>query len=203
MIFVNMLKPNYRTPLEKATDAALAAIRNRPFSVRHPELGKMVKCQICQTRHRKNERKCGQVFTYRVGDYELLKENEEGNLVPDYRTCAPEGERPTMRQVMGAAAFSKKRFHPHPSKVKLLFIQRVREAFADAENFFKNNLNAIEDESLREKVQEFYDGQFEKNLQRARVVAARVIRRQRYFSDGRIRRQHHLSRRINQRRIER
>jgi hypothetical protein len=181
MIFVNMLKPNYRTPLQKAADAALATICNRSFSARHPELGKMVNCQVCRSRHRKNERKCVQVFTNRIGDYELLKEDEEGNLVPDYRTCVGEGERPTLKQVMGQAAFAKKRFRPHPSKIKLLFIEKVRVAFAEAEAFFKTNLTAIEDADLQLKIKEFYDSKSDEQLQRARVVAARQLRREHRF----------------------
>ncbi len=167
--------------LQKAIDAAQINIKNRSFFERNPQLGRMVNCQVCRTRHRLNERKCVQVFTYRVGDYELLKENDKGELVPAYRTCVEEGVRPTMKQVMGAATFKKKRFHPHPSKMKLLFIERTREIFGQ--------LGFSLDEPKSET--------FQKNLQRARVLAAREIRREREISDREYRRRADQARRIN------
>lgn len=59
-----------QTPESKAaSDQALAEIKNRSFSGRHPELGKMIKCQVCGLRHRKNERVCKQKFA--TGRYDL------------------------------------------------------------------------------------------------------------------------------------
>lgn len=165
----------------KVTLDALKTIRNRSFSARHPELGKMVNCRICGTRHRENERKCVQVFTYRVGNYEVFREDENGDLVPAYRTAVQPNEKPTMKQVMGRAAFAKKRFNPHPSKIKLQFIERTRKVFLD--------LGFDIDEKDKEK--------FEKNLQRARIVAARQIRKEREFSDREYRRRRDQARRIN------
>jgi hypothetical protein len=125
--------------------------------------------------------KCEQVFTHRVDhdNYELLKE-KDGQLVPDYRTATKEGERPTMKQLMGAAAFNKKRFHPHPSKIKLLLIDYTREAFT-ALGFPLDDTAA----------------DFEKNLQRARVVAARRIRKERRLRTRATNRQADKSHRIN------
>lgn len=42
-----------KTPLELAAEKALAAIRQRSFSGRHPDLGPMIKCGQCGLRHRK------------------------------------------------------------------------------------------------------------------------------------------------------
>jgi len=175
--------PFVTTPeLQAAIDAALAAVLNRPYAARNPQLGKMINCQVCRSRHRKNEKQCEQVFTHRVDhdNYELLRENDNGELVPDYRTCTKEGERPTMKQLMGASAFNKKRFHPHPSKIKLLLIEYTREAFT-ALGFPLDNKAA----------------DFEKNLQRARVVAARRIRKERRLRTRATNRQRDKAKRIN------
>jgi hypothetical protein len=166
--------------LRKAVEGFIQTSSTRTFSERHPELGKMVNCAVCGTRHRQNERKCEQVFTSRIGDYELFRENEKGELVPDYRTCIEPGTKPTKRQVVGAAAFAKKRLKQHPSKIKLLLIQKTRRIFEE---------HHFELDGTKE--------QFEKNLQRARVLAAREIRREREFADRKVRRQQDLSRRIN------
>ena len=172
---------NVSEELQKAIDIALGKIENRSFSERNPELGKMVNCKVCGTRHRVNERKCEQKFTYSVGDYELFREDENGELVPDYRTCMRPNERQTKRQVAGAAAFKGKRLKSHHSKVQLQFIERTRKVFLE--------LGFDPDEKDKEV--------FEKNLQRARVLAAREIRRERELNDRRIRIEQDLSRRIN------
>lgn len=73
-----------------AVSDAIAKIRDeiadRSFSGRHPELGKMVKCQICGQRHRSSI---------------VCKENV---IVPTAQT---------RKGVYGAAAFAKKRLKPH------------------------------------------------------------------------------------------
>jgi hypothetical protein len=141
---------------------ALTQIEDRSFAGRNPHLGKMVNCPVHGFRHRLNEfGKCEQKFTYRVGDYELYREDEKGELVPAYRTAIQAGEKPTMRQQVGAAAFAKKRFHPHYSKIKLLFIQRTREVFARM-GFDLNDKET-----------------FERGLKVARVQAARELRAER------------------------
>jgi hypothetical protein len=176
-----MIKINVVGDAQKAINAALFEIEDRPFSGRHPELGKMVNCRVCGIRHRVNERKCEQVFTYRVGDYELFREDENGELVPDYRTAVRPDKRPTMKQVMGRAAFAKKRFNPHPSRFKLVLIERTRIVF--------ERLGFPLDNKDKE--------QFQKHLQRARVVATREIKKEQELSDREVRRRQDLSRRMN------
>jgi hypothetical protein len=186
-------EPFVITPeLQAAMDAAIAAVKNRTYAGRNPQLGKMFNCAVCRSRHRKNEIACVQVFTNRVDhdNYELLKDDENGNLVPDYRTCAREGERPTQRQVVGAAAFNKKRFHPHPSKGKLLFIERTREIFLALDFPFQR------EEDAKETKEEFNET-FQKNLQRARVLAARELRSERHLRTRAKNRQADKARRIN------
>jgi hypothetical protein len=166
--------------LQAALTDATTAIESRSFSDRHPELGKMVNCRVCSTRHRVNERKCEQKFTYTIGDYEHFVENEAGELVPDYRTVPRAGERPTMKQTLGQAAFVKKRFNKHPSKIKLQLIERTRRVFLE--------LGFDLDETAEV---------FQKNLQRAKVIAAREIRAERELKDRAARRRADVSRRIN------
>lgn len=181
---------NVSAELQKAIATATELIEDRTFAARHPELGKMVNCPVCGTRHRMNERKCVQVFTYTAKDkdgllYQRLKENENGDIVRDYRTCAVEGTRPTRNQLSGsprAHNFGKPRFNPHLSKIKLQFIQRTREVFVQLGY-------SLEDDPKGEV--------FQKNLQRARVLAARDIRRERELSDREFRRRQDQSRRIN------
>lgn len=186
-----MIKINVLSPEDRAANAAFAALndaiaafeeerRFKSFSERHPELGKMINCQVCSSRHREHERKCEQRFTYTVDGFEYFVDDENGNKVPDYRTAIRPGERPTVKQQIGRAAFAKKRFHPHPSKIKLQFIERTRLVFA------RLGFDVDSDKAT-----------FEKNLQRARVVAAREIRREREISDREYRRQADQSRRIN------
>lgn len=175
--------------LQAALDDAEKIIQGRTFADRHPELGKMVKCQVCGTRHRKNEKKCEQVFTYRVGDFEIYRMDEKTNeLVPDYRTAVRPDEKPTKRQVSGAATFAKKRIHPHPSKIKLQFIERTRKIFEE--------LGFPLERGETEEVTDFKK-KFEENLQRARVLAAREIRVDRELKDRAARRRTDRSRRIN------
>jgi hypothetical protein len=143
----------------------------------------MINCQVCRSRHRKNERQCEQVFTHRVDhdNYELLRENDNGELVPDYRTCTKEGERPTMKQLMGAAAFNKKRFHPHPSKIKLLLINYTREYFVALGFPLERTEKEIEKNF---PTKEEFDKEFQKNLQRSRVLAARQADKARRINRG-------------------
>lgn len=181
------VEPKPLTPseeLQRTVAEALTVLERRSFSERHPELGKMVNCRVCSTRHRVNERKCKQVFTYRIGDYELYREDEQGELVPAYRTAMRPDEKPTKNQLHGApkmANFSMPRYHPHPSKIKLQFIERTRKIFLE--------LGFDIDEKNKEL--------FEKNLQRARVLAARELRSERELSDREVRRRQDQSRRIN------
>src|ERR1700733_2038246 len=184
-------KPFVVTPeLQAALDSAVATIKNRPSSKRHP-FGKMIKCHVCGRRHREVgettfvERrdpvgkktttveqvttKCVQKFTHVINGFEVLKEVEdaEGNktLVPDLRTFGTDGERPTLKQVVGSKAVAGKRIKAPPSKMKLLFIEKTREAFTDLG--FSTNKDLVN-----------LDGKeaFSKNLQTARQEAARRIR---------------------------
>jgi flagellin-specific chaperone FliS len=150
-------EPFAATPeLKAAIEAAIKGIQSKSYSERHQELGKMIKCQVCGRRHRASEIH-EQVFTYRVKDYELFREDENGKLVPDFRTAIRPDTAPTKRQVVGAAAFAKKRLKPHHSAVKLQFIERVRRIFTsmgfsldDEGESFQANLKIARKKAIRQ-----------------------------------------------------
>jgi len=79
-----------------------AEIADRSFSGRHPELGKMVKCQICHLRHR-------------------------SSIVCKERVLIPTAQ--TRKGVYGAAQFQKKRLKPHHSHQLLQLVQLTQELF--------------------------------------------------------------------------
>lgn len=89
---------------QKAAEIALAEIRDRSFSGRHPELGRMVNCQFCGLRHRENERRCEQVFTT------VVSRGPDEKIVLERR--APQ----TRKGVLGAAMFAKKRHRSHSNR---------------------------------------------------------------------------------------
>lgn len=137
-----------------ASVLALEELKRRSFSGRHPELGKMIKCQVCRLRHRDSQ-KCEQKFSKLWVEEDL----ETGEKTTVYAVAAqPKGteiphqisaQQPTENQIIGAAAFKGKRLNSHPNKRKLQFIELVRALVPD----------------------EFTD----EDLQRARKKAARIL----------------------------
>lgn len=208
--------PEFKTTLTPEQIAAAdLELRSRPFAARHPELGKMVNCQIHGFRHRKFEfdlvNGCVQKFTHTVKDkegrrYEQFREEvtppanegdaETTKLVPDYRTAMHPDRQPTMKQVLGAAQFAKKRFKPHHSKIKLLFIERTRKVFNEI-GFYLLDETSEKFRELTPDVQKLVQADFQADLQRARVIAARQIRKERRLNGREIRRRQDQSRRIN------
>ena len=172
--------------LRAAVAKAITTLKDRPYSERHSELGKMIKCHVHGFRHREFEfgtKPCEQVFTYRGknkhGKYAMYREDERGEEVPDYRTAVRPDEKPTKKQLIGAAQFAKKRFHPHYSRIKLMLIERTRVVYPQ----LKWTWNLIAAPVSK--------------LQRARVIAARQIRKEREIEDRQKRRRADQSRRIN------
>jgi hypothetical protein len=210
-------EPVFKTTLttEQAA-AATAELRGKSFSGRHPELGKMVNCQVHGFRHRQFEfdptTKCEQKFTHTLKDkdgrkYEQFREEvvpvdeekgvpESVTLVPDLRTAIHPDSTPTLKQVLGAAQFAKKRFHPHPSKIKLQFIERTRVVF-NTIGFYLLDETSDKFKELTPEVQALVQKDFQEDLQRARVIAARQIRKERRLSSRGGRRRQDQSRRVN------
>ena len=119
-----------------ASTLALGEIKRRSFSARHPELGKMVKCQVCQKRHR-DSIKCSQKFV----ELWIEEDLETGEKTTIYAISAqPKGvevphqisaQQPTLKQTVGAAALKGKRLHPHPNRRNLQLIETVRALLPD------------------------------------------------------------------------
>ena len=119
MIQINML-----TSTQAALVAEVAKFHrlqyNRSFSERHPEEGKMMNCPFCDLRHRvtKNAEKyatnCFQQFAVNPRTKEVM-------TTPN-----------TRKGVNGAAAFARKRFHPHRNAFTLLVLQRAGDLYAAA-----------------------------------------------------------------------
>jgi len=111
-----------------ASVLALEEIKRRSFSGRHPELGKMIKCQVCQKRHR-DSIKCEQKFVELWIEEDLEtgeKTSIHAELVP------PKGRRNlTFKQTYGAAVVKGKRLHPHPNSRNLQLIEQVRALLPD------------------------------------------------------------------------
>jgi|SRR5579859_3581688 len=142
--------------LEALVAETLAGIGAQTFSARNPHLGKMIKCQICGRRHRTVELlythgaedgvkkatklvggvKCVQQFKY-LHTEEDLETGEKVDILatvplPEQierglRAQPPKKQFP--KAVFGAAAFAKKRKHPHIAHTKLMFVKLVREFF--------------------------------------------------------------------------
>lgn len=159
--------PTVSQEVQYAVNKALESIEDRSFSGRHPELGKMIKCQVCRLRHR-DAIKCTQRFT------ELyIEEDLETGVKTTVFAVAPQ----TRNGIVGAAQFKGKRLRPHPNRSKLMFIERVREIFPT---------------TVPNDQKEFQDA-----LKLARKIVGRQLRKEARLEAKKHRRQQDVSRRIN------
>jgi hypothetical protein len=112
---------------QAVADAALKDLRDRSFSERHPELGKMVKCAVCGLRHRKEERKCVQKFKALWIDED--PETLERSVV--YATVPLHGQRPRnpVKLIFGAAQFKGKRKIKRPNIKERRLVEMTRVLF--------------------------------------------------------------------------
>jgi hypothetical protein len=159
MIKINLLSTE-KQQLNKAVAEALEAIRSRSYSARHPELGKMIKCAVCQRRHRESL-KCQLTYATRYWTDD---------------TSPMMASQTTIRGVMGAAHFARKRFHPHPNKRGLALVVRTQELFPQEEPFWDKP---------------------EEAMKRARTLALRQLKAERRAARKIKVRQQDISRRIN------
>jgi len=196
---VEEAEPEFKSALSpEAAEAAKKKIRSRSFSARNPHLGKMIKCQVCGLRHRAApkrsgedgpivyETSCMQKFTNVKGEFEYFREDPgTGTLVPDLRTAIDPQVQPTPRQIMGAAAFAKRRHNPHLNALNLQLVERTRKVFAE--------MGFTITESKNPEIQK----QAHLNMAIARKEALRQIINSRRGLRARTRDQSKLSRRIN------
>ena len=139
--------------------------RDKSFSERHPELGKMMNCAICRSRHRSHI-KCKQTFSVRYQEQEMQENGEWGPLT-DVLAVAPR----TRKGVNGAAGFKGRRLKPHLNHRSQLFIARVRKLFtysegAELTEAFKAALGIARKRAVRQLKKEY------------RIVANRKTRQQ-------------------------
>jgi hypothetical protein len=175
MIRINMLSVE-RQALNAAIAKTWAALRNRSFSGRNPQLGRMVKCQICGRRHRENwevggvKYMCVQQFARPRYHFSVT---EIGEIVPTPVDQRPDNEpalyeqnweivptpvdqRPelianqkTHKGLYGAAAFAKKRLLPHHNRRDLLLVQRTIELYPEHAAYLADPLEAMREARLQ------------------------------------------------------
>jgi len=120
--------------LLKAVESFQQSFRERSFSGRNPDLGKMINCGVCGWRHRSSV-VCEQRFAkVRIGHKEIRELAKKYNLIiPDqFRQTEPVNPKPRL------GIGPKKRIKPHFSKRRLILVQRVKEfieAMPEAEAF--------------------------------------------------------------------
>jgi hypothetical protein len=105
----------------QAADDAVKAIKGKSFSGRHPELGKMIKCQVCRTRHR-SAKVCTQKFAQ--GRYDL-RDPKPLLIAGETAETRPVPPKTGIKVVLGAQVFKGKRIKPHFNKRANEFIQLV------------------------------------------------------------------------------
>jgi len=113
MIKINLFNQDdyNRLLLKRVVDAYHAEREVKSFSQRHPELGRMVNCQVCNLRHRAS-RVCVPVYSTELGNL-----NEQGVRVLS-----------TKKQKFGAAAF-KGRIIKHRNAWGLQVLERATLIF--------------------------------------------------------------------------
>lgn len=165
-------------------EKALGDIRGRSFSGRNPELGKMIKCQVCSRRHRapldkdgNPQTTCEQRF---VVKHYLQEFNEETQTWGEEVPVLAQTSQKTRNGVIGTKPFKGKRINPHPSKIKLLFVEKTRKAF----EYLRFDLDGPKEE-------------VQANLHKARQLAAMWIRIERKLDTKDRNHMQQTSRRIN------
>lgn len=154
-----------------AAEEAISDIKSRSFSGRHPELGKMIKCQVCKLRHRGKQ--CEQIFKQLWVDEDL----ETGELSIQYATVPLPGQNATPRAILGAQHFAKKRMKQRPNATGNQVVELTR--------------------ILIETVNKERFPEFAGRLLEAKRQAINTINNRRERIAKRIRREQRESRRIN------
>lgn len=188
--------------LQTAVTRALRDIQDRSFSARHPELGKMIKCQFCGRRHRETQ----QLYTHgaegvsraskfvgnvlceqRFAESHIEEDVETGEQTVAYRMTPLK----TMKQNVGSAAFKGKRRTRRGNQRGLQLVELTQELFPKYETMVSVTVeNGIRTTRLR------FANPHEAMVA-ARGEAAAILRRGRKVQAKQKRDQQKLSRRIN------
>ena len=120
-----MIRINLLSKVDKAMIAARLAIYNRPFSERHPELGKMVNCAICDRRHRDSIICIPKYATGRYAPYRVM-------IAPD-----------TKGGILGRAQFKGKRIKQHHKKGALQLVQLTQTLFPQYEVYITDPVECM------------------------------------------------------------
>lgn len=193
--------PEFKTSPEvvAAADAALGDIKDRSFSGRHAELGKMINCPVCKRRHRavdavyrehfdESGKKTVTVLSLASGCKQVFKQMwvdedlDTGELSIQYATVPLPGQGKKGRQlgpksIVGAAYFAKKRKNRHPNQTGLQIVEITRRLmqYVNKEHFTNEQSQMLE----------------------AKRMAINTLRNRREVEAKRIRRQQRVSRQIN------
>ena len=124
MIQINLLSTE-RQALNAAVARTRAALRNRSFSARNPQLGRMINCQVCSQRHRENYQ-CAQSFAKPRYVFQ-----DDGTPIPTDERPDLVADQTTFKGVYGAQAVHKKRLLPHHNRRDLLLVQRTIELYPE------------------------------------------------------------------------
>ena len=107
------MNPDTNPSIQQAVQNALNQIRDRSYGDRHPELGRMFKCQVCKLRHRGQQ--CQQRFTALYQEEDL-----DTGEVEVFYAVAP---------VSRKAPFKGKRQAPHVNQKNLQLVELTQILF--------------------------------------------------------------------------
>jgi hypothetical protein len=175
MIKINVLRSMADQRSFDAMQAAIAEFESgrvrKSFAARHPELGKMVNCQVCHTRHR-NARVCVPVYTTTMKDADGVEQKcEERVLVPT-----------TYKMFLGASQFKGKRIFKHRNKRSLQVLERATKIYREEKSYFPN-IDKEEDDKLGKRclsraINELRKERAEKRRRSLKIInASRLINR--------------------------
>ena len=167
-----------------AVDQALKDIRDRSFSGRHPELGRMIKCQVCRTRHRGSQ--CEQKFAVLYITEELNDETGQFEIVRESSLA-----KDTLKGVAGAAQFKGKRKMSRANQRGLQLVELTQTLFPK----YQDHTSVKEADGV--KTVEVTFPTSKEAMHAARGEAKAILKRARDKVRKKKRKQQKLSRKIN------
>ena len=111
-------KFDVKSAVQAAIEKFRTDFKKKSYAQRHPELGKMMNCLICLTRHRSSV-VCVQKFA--TGTHDPAPEGEKTLLVAAQ----------TRKGILGSKQFKGKRVNPHHSHKLLRLVQLTQSLFPE------------------------------------------------------------------------